>query len=113
VFLPTQWGKLESHDELLNCATPRGEEGKEFNQVAPPAVTYWCLADPGRQYIVYARGLRTPVTLSLSSTAGAFSAMQFDPRSGERKDLGPVSGERFEYQPPDEQDWVVLVRAGE
>jgi hypothetical protein len=96
---------------LLSCATPRGAEGKEFNQVVPPAVTYWCLAEPGKQYIVYVRGLKSPVTLAPGSMIGQLSAMQFDPRSGERKDLGAVGGERFEYQPPDEQDWVVLVGA--
>jgi hypothetical protein len=50
------------------------------------------------------------VTLSLGSSGGPLSATQFDPRSGERKDLGAVTGkERFEFQPPDEQDWVVIL----
>jgi hypothetical protein len=113
VFLPTQWWKLESHDELLSCETPRGMEGKEFNQTVPPATTYWCLAEPGNKYILYARGLKAPVTLKLSGAAGPLSAMQFDPRSGERKDLGQVAEkDRFEYRPPDEKDWVVILTAG-
>lgn len=110
VFLPLQWWKLQPHDALLSSESSRGTEGKEFNQTVPPAATYWCLAEPGRQYIVYCRGLKTPVKLALDSASGPFSAMQFDPRSGERKDLGPVlSCDRFEFQPPDEQDWIVLV----
>ena len=85
VFLPTQWWKLKPHDELLTCETPRGKEGKEFNQTVPPATTYWCLAEPGKQYIVYARGLKTPVTLSSSIPAAA----HFRPCSSIR---GPASG---------------------
>jgi Protein of unknown function (DUF4038)/Domain of unknown function (DUF5060) len=112
VFLPTQWWKLKSHDELVLCQTPRGSEGKEFNQTVPPQATYWCLADPGRQYIVYARGLKAPITLTIDSSGGPLSAMQFDPRSGERKDLGAVTGkDRFEFRPPDDQDWIVLLTA--
>jgi len=112
VFLPVQWWKLQPHDELLACETPRGKEGKEFNQTVPPATTYWCLADPGQQYLVYARGLSAAVALKLDPQAGMLSAMQFNLRTGERKDLGEVSSkDRFEFRPPDEQDWIVLLTA--
>jgi hypothetical protein len=112
VFLPRQWWKLKSHDELLACPTPRGKEGREFNQTVPPATTYWCLAEPGKQYIVYARGLKEPVTLQVDSSQGPLTATQFDPRTGQRKDLGNVGGkDRFEFKPPDEKDWVVLLTA--
>jgi hypothetical protein len=112
VFLPTQWWKLKAQDGLLTCTAPRGEEGREFERIVPPATTYWCLAEPGKQYIVYARGLKTPVTVTLEGSAGSYSAMQFNPRSGERKDLGSVAGkDRYEYRPPDEQDWVVILNA--
>ena len=44
--------------------------------------------------------------------AGPLSAMQFNPRTGERKDLGDLSGKAsFEFRPPDEQDWIVLLTA--
>jgi len=110
VFLPTPWWKLQPHDDLLACETPRGKEGKEFERLTPPATTYWCLADPGRQYLIYARGLSAAVKVDLK--AGPLSAMQFNPRTGERKDLGSNSGkEIFEFRPPDEQDWVVLLTA--
>jgi len=112
VFLPLQWWRLTSHDELLTCQTPRGSNGKEYDRTVPPATTYWCLAEPGRQYIIYARGLSTPVTLRLESNAASLIAVQLDPRTGERKDLGAVtSQDRFEYRPPDAQDWVVVVTA--
>jgi hypothetical protein len=111
VFLPLPWWKLEPHDELLSCETPRGKEGKEFDQTAPPAATYWCLAESGKQYVVYVRGLKERVSLAVESR-GPLAAMQFNPRTGERKELGEVANVfRFTYRPPDEEDWVVLLGA--
>jgi hypothetical protein len=112
VFLPLAWWKLEPHDEWLSCSTLRGKEGQQFGRVVPPKTTYWCLAEPGRQYIVYARGLAEPLTLAVDTAAGPLTAVRFDPRSGERRILGTVaSQDRFEFRPPDEQDWVVLLSA--
>jgi hypothetical protein len=113
-FAPLPWWKLKSHDELLACEAPRGEEGKEFERTIPPATTYWCLAEPGRQYVVYARGLTTPVKLALEASSGPLTAVQLNPRSGERKELGAISSrDRFEFRPPDAEDWVVILRAPE
>jgi hypothetical protein len=110
VFLPLPWWKLEPHDELLTCETPRGKEGKEFNHVVPPATTYWCLSEPGRQYVLYVRGLTASVRLTLDAELPSLAATLFNPRTGERKDLGSVSGrDRFEFQPPDDQDWLALL----
>src|SRR5262245_27962091 len=55
VFLPLGWWKLTPHDELLACDAPRGADGKEFGHSVPPAATYWCLAELGKQYILYCR----------------------------------------------------------
>jgi Protein of unknown function (DUF4038)/Domain of unknown function (DUF5060) len=112
VFLPLPWWKLNPHDELLTCQTPRGRDGKEFNRTVPPAEAYWCLAQPGQQYIVYARGLNVPLTLAIEPSAEPLTAMQFDPRTGERKSLGTVAGpSQFEFRPPDPQDWILLLTA--
>jgi len=112
VFLPLSWWKLQSHDELLSCEMPRGKEGKEFNQVVPPATTYWCLADVGRTYVVSYRGLTAPLHLNLEGSQGSLAVMQFNPRNGERKLLAKASGsEPYEIRPPDEQDWVILLSA--
>jgi hypothetical protein len=112
VFLPLEWWKLEPNDDLLTCDTTREQEGREFNQTVPPPVTYWCLAEPGKQYVLYVRGVKSSVKLVLPPRASNFSAMQFNPRTGERKDLGTVAGrERYEFQPPNDEDWVVLLTA--
>jgi hypothetical protein len=110
VFAPLAWWKLAPHDELLSCPTPRGADGKERNQTVPPAVTYWCLAEPGQQYVVYARGLKEPVTLALGGGQTALARTLIDPRTGVRQALGVVvAREQFEFRPPDQEDWVVLL----
>ena len=108
VFSELEWWLLEPRDELITCDTPRGQDGKQFNQLVPPAVTYWCLADPGRQYLVYYRGLKQTLTLSLPTDVGQFAATQINPRTGDRRALDRASG-TLTLQPPDEQDWVVIL----
>lgn len=77
---------------------------------APPATTYWLLAEPGKHYVAYARGLTEKLTLQLGpSGQGAYRARQFNPRTGEKI---PVDGNlvlthSFDWTPPDSQDWVL------
>lgn len=111
IFAKTNWWKLAPHDELLACGIPRGKEGRQFDRMTPPAVTYWCLAEPGRQYLLYLRGLSKPLELKLDAKAPKLSATRFNLRSGEQVSLEPVAGDRpFEFAPPDEQDWVLLLK---
>src|SRR5687768_5369685 len=106
------WWKLAPHDELVRCDTARGQERQELGRTAPPASTYWCLAEPGKQYVLYVRGLKGPVELSWDGPASSLQARQFDPRTGKfaALNLNPKQG-RLEYLPPDDQDWVVLLAA--
>lgn len=60
-FTQVEWWKLEPHDEILQCTTPRSKDRPELKQLAPPATTYWCLAEPARQYVIYMRGLEEPL----------------------------------------------------
>lgn len=117
-FTALEYWKLEPHDELLECATPRGQSrnrkvdinDKQRTMNQTDAVAWWCLAEPGRQYLLYARGVKEPVTLKLVGGA-ALKATQFDPRTGEQKALGSIDGrDRLEFRPPDEHDWLVMVR---
>jgi hypothetical protein len=112
LFTALEWWKLEPHDELLRCSVPRAGDRTHLNRVAPPQATYWCLAEPGRQYLVYVRGVTEPVELSLENASAPLRAQQWNPRTGELAALEfrPEPGE-FAYRPPDAQDWVVLLRA--
>jgi hypothetical protein len=111
VFTSLQWWNLKPHDELLSCKTPRGRDRQHLDRVAPPGVAYWCLADPGRQYLAYVRGLRSaPLEIALPTTSGAFTARQVNPRTGESVPLEVKAGAPiFSYTPPDSQDWVVVL----
>jgi hypothetical protein len=112
ILTTMDWWKLAPHDELLTCDTPRGKEGQEYGRTVPPATTYWCLADPGRQYLLYARGLSRPVQLTLESAAGQLAVARYNPRTGEKADLEPAAaGVRYQFVPPDAQDWVVSLTA--
>lgn len=117
-FTALEYWKLEPHDELLACATPRGvardrevdihDKQRKMNRT--PAVAYWCLAEPGRQYMLYVRGLKDAVRLKLGAP-GDWRATQLDPRTGERKKLDvPAGSDGFIFPPPDEQDWLVIVQ---
>lgn len=107
IFGELPWPQLAPHDELLACPTPRGAEGKEFGRTIPPPTAYWCLADPGKSYLVYFRGLKTPLTLTLPKDT-PLPATQINPRTGERLALGRAI-DRFEIRPPDDQDWVIVL----
>jgi len=109
-FTGLQWWRLVPHDELLRCALPRGVDRTELNRTTPPTMTYWCLAETGRQYVLYVRGLNEPLELSLSEGGHSMQANQWNPRTGEftQVDAAPADG-RFIYRPPDAQDWVVIL----
>ncbi len=108
IFGQTRWWKLEPHDELLSCETARGKDTRELNHTAPPSETYWCLAESGQQYLVYCRGLKSPLTVNIDAQPGQLTATQINPRTGERRVLGGASG-RFEIKPSDDKDWVVHI----
>ncbi len=67
----------------------------------------WCLADPGRTYLVYALEGGS-FRLDLSAAPGSFRATWFDPRSGKLQSAGHVEGGRpVAFTAPDEQDWAL------
>ena len=70
-----------------------------------------CLANPGREYIVYAPSGGT-ISLDLSTAQGTFDTEWLDPRSGEYKELSPVAGgQQHGFAAPDQNDWVLHVSA--
>ncbi|MFQ6099471.1 MAG: putative collagen-binding domain-containing protein, partial [Armatimonadota bacterium] len=55
------------------------------------ASSEYCLANPGRQYLVYIPSGRA-VTLDLSGVSGTFDVEWFNPRTGDTEDGGTVAG---------------------
>jgi hypothetical protein len=109
-FESLEWWKLRPSDASLHYIMPPEEgDGEQLGQVAPPKLAYWCLAEPERQYVLYVRGVNTPIHLLLKDRN--FTATEFDPRTGKFKNLPPQFSNRgFVYNPPDEQDWVVVLK---
>lgn len=113
LFTRLEWWKLEPHDELLSAPTPRSKDRRVRGVQAPPETAYWALAEPGRQYVVYVRGIAEEVRVALPGTKELrVNIQQLNPRTGERKDLGQHSGEAdFTFSPPNQDDWIVVLTA--
>ena len=120
-FEQLEWWKLIPADELVSSPEPRDDDRdvapvRGNRRLQPPLRTYWAMTEPGKVYLLYVRGARRSLTLGVDSYPGTFRARQFDPRTGAYEDLGTVelrAGWRepieYQYTPPDEQDWVLLL----
>ncbi len=83
-----EYWKMVSHNELKTAGTR----------------TY-VLAEPGRQYVIYAA---TGGNCSVKLAAGTYDAKRYDPRTGETKDLPAVTGGRVQsFTLPDSNGWVI------
>ena len=108
-----EWWKLQPHDDWISSATPRSADRKvrlgSRTLLAPPETTCWLLAEPGKQYVAYVRGLKGKVTIELGPGAADIrKARLLDPRTGETKpaDIRTLDA-RCEWSPPDTADWVL------
>jgi hypothetical protein len=109
------WWKLQPHDDWITSATPRSSDGNvrlgSRTLLCPPKTTYWLLAEPGKRYVAYVRGLMGKVAIKLDSEAtGVLKARLLDPRTSQAKpvEVKTVDG-RCEWSPPDAQDWVLYL----
>ena len=83
----------------LVAATPR-------NRLAS---TKFCLADPGREYLVFVPGGGS-VTVDLSAVTGPLAVEWFDPATGKRKRAGTTpGGARRAFEPPFRGDAVLYL----
>jgi hypothetical protein len=117
-FSGLEYWKLEPHDELIGSRAARTSDrvtrvetgDSHMTLTRAPATTYWCLAEPGRVYAVYVRGLDEPVTLD-AADSGGWTAMRYNPRDGTTDSIEPtINGARVQLAPPDDLDWLFVVR---
>ncbi len=90
--LATTLPRMSPHDKLVRSAKDA-----------------WCLADPGRAYLVYALH-GGPFQLDLSAASGSFTAKWFDPRTGKLTDARkrPLPGGAVtDFVAPNQNDWVL------
>jgi uncharacterized protein DUF4038/uncharacterized protein DUF5060 len=124
-FEQIDYWRLMPADSLLECATPRSNDRREkvdrgdrtITVIRPPVTTYWAMTIPGETYVIYGRGLVTPIRLTLDSRAGAFRARHYNPRTGQFTSQGIVdpsgSEDFYTYAPPTEADWLILLERAE
>jgi hypothetical protein len=96
--------------------------GNTFGAMTPDqslVTNGYSLADPARTKILYflvgkndryTTGNGGAVTVKLSTLSGSFSALWFDPRTGNETVLGSLIGGRDHVlTPPNTDDWVLLL----
>jgi len=99
-----EWWKLEPHDELVS-ALPNPADGT-------PGRAY-CLAAPGRSYIVYAENTASAEVQLQGAEGTRYRITRFDPRTADRAALSPTakSDTRVTLKPPDTEDWVFEIQS--
>jgi hypothetical protein len=120
-FSKLEWWKLKSHDDWVFSSTPRSSDrnvrvglntGSKRTLLSPPEATYWLLAELGKQYVVYIRGITNKVTVQFGpGSVGVRNALLFDPRTGETRSIvkDKYLRDSFEWTPPDTSDWVLFL----
>jgi hypothetical protein len=121
-FSKLKWWKLKPHDDWISSQVQRSSDrqvrvgtnsGSKRTLLCPPKTTYWLMAEPGKQYLAYMRGLTNKVTIELSpDAAGVRNVLLFDPRTGRTRTIieDKLLKECFEWQPPDSEDWILLIQ---
>jgi hypothetical protein len=99
LFTALHWWLLQPADHLM---LGRGENGP------------WCLADPGRQYVIYTRSAKS-VAVRLSAIGGGYQLEHFDTASGKRTAMGviPPGDQQIDLatMPPWKEDCVLILTA--
>ena len=96
------WWKLEPHPELVtgeSKALPVLENGK--------ATAAYCLAEPGRRYVIY---LRQGGTATVQLAPGRYVVRRFNPRTGKYQKMPAAFESSWSNLPlPDTDPWVFLI----
>lgn len=79
-------------------------QGTDYWRLAPAdglVSEGYCLADPGRQYVVFLNNAR-PFSLKLEALAAPLKAEWFNPFTGKRRDAGTLTGPAAQLTPPED-----------
>ena len=72
--------------------------------------TVWCLADAGKEYLVYTLH-GGAIVLDLATAPGTYAVSWCNPRTGEKTDGKPVSvQDTLSLSAPDDDDWLLWLR---
>jgi Protein of unknown function (DUF4038)/Domain of unknown function (DUF5060) len=89
-FTSFEWWRTNPHDELVSAGN-------------------YCLADPGKTYVIY---VPHPGKVTVQLEKGTYKATWFGAATGERIDLPDVTDTTWTSPPsPDQNDWAILLQA--
>ncbi len=100
-------GEYRDVQNLTRFFTTKGIEYWKMtshNEVKTSGTRVYVLAEPGRQYVVYAAA---GGTFTLKLPAGDYYAYRYNPRTGETSPLPNVAGGSRTFTLPDASDWVI------
>ncbi len=109
-YFSTNWHDTPEYGDIQQLVTFFTNRGLQYWKMAPhnellkSGTRVYALAEPGRQYVVYAAA-GGPFSIDLSP--GQYLVHRFDPRTGEDIALPEVTGPSVrDFAAPDQQDWV-------
>lgn len=111
---PTYWVDIPEYGDIRRLVDFFTTKGLEYwtmspdNGLARIGERVYVLAATGRQYAVYAAD---GGTVGIELAAGEYTAVRYDPRTGEAVSLGTaVGGAVWKTALPAREDWVLLLR---
>jgi hypothetical protein len=112
-YFSTNWHDTAEYGDIQRLVTFFTTQGLEYWKMAPhnellrSGTRAYVLAEPGRQYVIYAAA---GGSFAVDLPAGQYLAHRFDPRTGEDTALPEVGGGATRtFTAPDGQDWVFSV----
>lgn len=98
---------------MIKFFTTRGIEYWKMssqNSLVTSGREVYVLAEPGRQYVIYAG---SGGKFSINIAPGTYAARRYNPRTGAETPLASVTGGGAQsFAMPDSDDWVVVLRQG-
>ncbi len=111
-----EWGTIDAPEygdvkRLVDFFTSKGIEYwkmSSHNELVTSGTRVYVLAEPGRQYVIYAAA---GGKFSLDIAEGRYVARRYNPRTGEDEALAePRGGGSQPFAVPDANDWVVYLK---
>ncbi len=106
---PEEYGDIKRMVDFFTTKGIRYWTMSAHNEVLTSGERTYVLAEPGRQYVVYAA---KGGSFALNLPSGNYRARRFNPRTGRETTLGTLKGgASHSFSMPDPNDWVLTLRS--